>query len=1480
MKRTRAEALALVNWKGVFYERYMLDDHVTALEGANGAGKTTVMIAAYVVLLPDMTRLRFTNLGESAATGGDKGIYGRLGETDSPSYAAIDFRLSTGERLLAGVHLDRRSEPTVELSPFVAIGLADDVSLQDVLLDRSEVDAVPDLNRLRELVTLSGGRLKAFSKTSDYFAELFDRGVTPLRLAGDEERTKLNEMLRTSMVGGISRALTGGLREFLLRAETGLADTLKHMRGNLDACRRTRIEVENAQRMEEEIHSVYEAGQEMFVTAVHATRERADELHQRVVHARDEFETGEAHERDLARTLASKTDEHAQVESMLLETRAKLEEASQHLEAVRLAHRIAERIARRMRERSQVAARFKAAREHERAARDARDLARSRRAQAQEEVEAASRGLGNFQEGLQELHRRADAYEQVSRRLDLARAGLPDLDVQPETIAATRHGCEQRVAALDRAIVIDDRDVATTAQRRMDYERVLKALGSLRGEPAPFDHALALARQALKQLREWDGLADELPQLPAKIEEARVLDLRQAKTRRAAARWSRLDAPLVSASDVQVAFDEADGELESSRAALTTANADLEFAKGAAATVRGTIRQLEEIFPRWRNTRDQAAHLRSAWRPADPLASREDVESLREHLQTERDRVRERLGAVRQRLRELTSQAEQLEHGGGDFSPALIQARDAVEGELLAGRFDDVGVEDAAREQANLGPLAEAIVVDDVARAAKRLARTKDRPATVWLVDERTRVAVRPQEPDVDEVMVLEGAVFVESDVGSRLTTLPPHPTLGRKARAQRVAALRRESATVEREVDGLCTDERRIGDALAAVTRLMSDIMLLERSDPSLDLHAAQTELAAAAEATRRHTANVERLRQAVKALEARRDGLRGLLSDAHLLDLPDQAELHRSVEQRLAQARAAQAHLERHAGARGVVEDGLDVLRTPPPTEQDLASLRARLDDARARRDALAEPLDALRYVEANMHALAWSDALGALHEQQALQPALDVQLRVAKEGLSAAQRAQNTAEKAFDVAGEAARTADAELKELDAALGRDREDLADTGVEDASTDTLADVERAHSTLGERADALDKQERALDREVVEARLRHEAEAKRVEGLRSTLADEENHWRPHAERWERLQDEARDAGVLESAMSVAHLERTQRAGSVNLYSVAQSKGELLVERLAHAEGGADRAQAVREVLASATQASGLAYLQAWLDAREWLRLRVPPQIAEVDDPLETLARVRDHLGRLRERLGQQEGNLRGQSEDVARNIETQRRKARREVARLNNDLRDVRFGSIHGVRIQVQAVESRERVLRALREGEAQQLLFQSEMPIEDAMAELFKKYGGGQIGGQRLLDYREYLELQVEVVRQASRDWEQANPTRMSTGEAIGVGAAIMMVVLTAWERHANLLRAKRSAKTLRFLFLDEANRLSQDNLGVLFELCESLELQLLIAAPEVAQALGNTTYHLVRQVDEEGREAVRVAGRRTPRTKAGAG
>jgi chromosome partition protein MukB len=137
MSRARASGLILVNWKGVFFERYLLDRHVTALEGANGAGKTTVMIAAYVVLLPDLTRLKFTNLGETGATGGDRGIYRRLGEP-GPSYAAMEIGLENGEKIIAGVYLERKAAPALSLTPFVISRLRGDAAAHRIFLRVSE----------------------------------------------------------------------------------------------------------------------------------------------------------------------------------------------------------------------------------------------------------------------------------------------------------------------------------------------------------------------------------------------------------------------------------------------------------------------------------------------------------------------------------------------------------------------------------------------------------------------------------------------------------------------------------------------------------------------------------------------------------------------------------------------------------------------------------------------------------------------------------------------------------------------------------------------------------------------------------------------------------------------------------------------------------------------------------------------------------------------------------------------------------------------------------------------------------------------------------------------------------------------------------------------------------------------------------------------------------------------------------------------
>src|SRR5262249_51812537 len=154
---------------------------------------------------------------------------------------------------------------TLELTPFLIGELDPAVRLQDLLLlTTAEEESVPELAELRQNVTAARARLDVFASAKDYFAALFELGVGALRLSGDEDRGRLGDMLRTSMTGGISRAITAELRSFLLREQGSIGDTLGRMRENLNACRRTRIEVSEAQLLEQEISGVYDAGQGMF----------------------------------------------------------------------------------------------------------------------------------------------------------------------------------------------------------------------------------------------------------------------------------------------------------------------------------------------------------------------------------------------------------------------------------------------------------------------------------------------------------------------------------------------------------------------------------------------------------------------------------------------------------------------------------------------------------------------------------------------------------------------------------------------------------------------------------------------------------------------------------------------------------------------------------------------------------------------------------------------------------------------------------------------------------------------------------------------------------------------------------------------------------------------------------------------------------------------------------------------------------------
>ncbi|MBT7715752.1 MAG: hypothetical protein HN745_28825, partial [Deltaproteobacteria bacterium] len=132
--KSRIQQVILINWKGMFFQPFELDQGMTILEGANGTGKTTIMIAAYTCLMPDLNFLNFQNVTTvGARKNEDKGLYGRLGQGD-PVFSLLDIMTSNGERHLMGVQLQKKTYPQVHLKHFAVRNLDPAADLEQILL--------------------------------------------------------------------------------------------------------------------------------------------------------------------------------------------------------------------------------------------------------------------------------------------------------------------------------------------------------------------------------------------------------------------------------------------------------------------------------------------------------------------------------------------------------------------------------------------------------------------------------------------------------------------------------------------------------------------------------------------------------------------------------------------------------------------------------------------------------------------------------------------------------------------------------------------------------------------------------------------------------------------------------------------------------------------------------------------------------------------------------------------------------------------------------------------------------------------------------------------------------------------------------------------------------------------------------------------------------------------------------------------------
>ncbi len=179
-------------------------------------------------------------------------------------------------------------------------------------------------------------------------------------------------------------------------------------------------------------------------------------------------------------------------------------------------------------------------------------------------------------------------------------------------------------------------------------------------------------------------------------------------------------------------------------------------------------------------------------------------------------------------------------------------------------------------------------------------------------------------------------------------------------------------------------------------------------------------------------------------------------------------------------------------------------------------------------------------------------------------------------------------------------------------------------------------------------------------------------------------------------------------------------------------------------------------------------------------------------------------------------------------------------------IRMLNRGCRTYRL-PVNSVRLNVNVRETHAMLLDVLSEQHEQhQDLFNSNrLTFSEALAKLYQRLNPQidmgqrtQTIGEELLDYRNYLEMEVEVNR-GSDGWLRAESGALSTGEAIGTGMSILVMVVQSWEDESRRLRGK-DISPCRLLF-DEAARLDARSIATLFEFSERLQMQLIIAAPE---------------------------------------
>ncbi|MDC5703728.1 chromosome partition protein MukB [Vibrio europaeus] len=1465
IERGKYQSLTMVNWNGFFARTFDIDGLVTTLSGGNGAGKSTTMAAFITALIPDQTLLHFRNTTEagSSQSSRDKGLYGKL--QAGACYAALDVVNSRNQRLLFAVKLQQVAgrDKKVDIKPFVIQGLPSHIKPTDVLIESvSDTQArVRQINEVKESIgQIEGVQFKAFSSIVDYHSQMFEFGVIPKKLRNSSDRSKFYRLIEASLYGGISSAITRSLRDYLLPQNGGVKKAFQDMESALRENRMTLEAIKTTQADRDLFkHLITESTNYVAADYMRHANDRRNKLEQTLSLRSELFSSRETLLEQ--NNLLNRVQEELE---LLVESESSLEQdyqaASDHLQLVQNALRQQEKIERYQEDLEELQERLEEQMMVVEEAQERVLMVEEQATVSEEEVDSLKTQLADYQQALDVQQTRALQYQQAVQALEKAKQLLQNEELTAESAQALVAQLKDNETQSTNELLSTKHKLDMSSAAAEQFETALKLVKSIVGD-VERNQASQSAKAAIAQGREAQQLVQNEQQWRAQHRDVERRLHKQRQTQELVGEYQKQHhVDLIDELTFEQERERHAMQIESLEMSQEEVREQRSEQRRLEQDASAEIKKLEAIAPTWIAAHDALESLRE-----QSGADLYDSQSVMSHMQVVLEEEKTQSVAkdkLAERRTQLEGEIERLASPGGSNDPRLKGLADTLGGVLLSEIYDDITIGDAPYFSAMYGPARHAIVVSDLSDIEEKLVELDDCPEDLYIIEGDVD-AFDDSSFDAEE---LEGAVCVRmNDRQMRYSRLPEIPLFGRAAREQRLELLRNEREEVVEEHAKAAFDSQKLQRMYQAFNSFVAKhIQVAFEADPEQALATIRDKRNQLVRVLADLDAKEQQQRSQLLGSKQALASLDKIAPNMALIEDDALSAQFEELEQNLAKLTEAKSFVTNHGKAIAELEKIVSALDADP---EQFDALEAEYQAADQKLQQLKKQIFALSDLVERRHYFAYSDSVDLLNQSSELSEQLKAKLVEAERARTRSRdelkQAQGQMNQYNQVLASLKSSHQAKLETVQ----EFKQELQEYGVT-ADEGAAERAMRRRDELQERLHTSRSRKSEYERTITSTELEMKSLAKRLKKvqkeyveLRTFVVAAKAGW-CSVLRLARENDVERRLHKRELAYMSDNELRSMSDKSLGALRLAVADNEDLRDALRLSE---DNARPERKVL-------------FYIAVYQHLRERIRQDIIRTDDPVEAIEEMEVELARLTEELTQRENRLAISSESVASIIKKTIQREQNRIRMLNQGLSNISFGQVKGVRLNVKIRESHEVLLNGLSAQQEQHKdLFESpRYTFSEAMAKLFQRVNphidmgqrSPQVLGEELLDYRNYLELSVEVNR-GSDGWLQAESGALSTGEAIGTGQSILLMVVQSWEEESRRLRSK-DIVPCRLLFLDEAARLDAKSISTLFELCDRLDMQLLIAAPENISPEKGTTYKLVRKVFKD-HEHVHVVGLR---------